>query len=836
MTIIAPPVDTGRGPGTESSVEAPTGPQPEAASTRQDLIRHMALLCGLLTAVLGLLEMVAWYLRLSTVLRFGNASFAPIMFNTALALAVTGAALALAASGRVRWLAAAGVFNVTLGAAVVLEHVTGWDLGIDELFVRAYLVAHGAHPGRLAVNTAVALIIIGAAFVFVHLDRPRPRSFVLVLAAAIMSSIALVTLFGYAADIPTAKGWFRLAAMAIPTAVGLLLLSTGLLALAWTAERRTSGCVSEWLAVPVGIAAFSTVAFVWLAMVNMSTDAMVTKARASQATFFVSVMAGVLLAVTTSMAQRANRRRREAEVMARELDAEAKRRAAAEAAARESERTLFQFLEAVPVGVFVADTRGTPYYANHAAAALLGRGVVPAEVGNLSEVYEVFRAGRDDLYPDEGLPLVRALHGETSHVDDMEIRRPDGRVALEVWGRPITEDSGAVRYAIIAFADISERLARDRRLTQQAVLLDLAHDAIFIRDADRRITFWNRGAEDLYGWSREEAVGQLSYELLTTWFPRPIEEIETQLSREGHWNGEIVQHTRDGRTLIVETRWAAEFGPDGSVAAVMAINTDVTGRKAAEEEARRRAEQLEVANQELNRSNDELAQFAYVASHDLSEPLRAISGPVSLLARRYQGRLDPDADQLIAFTVDGCQRMQTLISDLLAFSRVGRVEAGIAEVDLDGLVATVLTGLAPTIEERRAIVTTGELPVVRAEPTQAMQLFQNLLTNAIKFTAPDVTPCVHVGCERDGDGDAWRFTVTDNGIGIEPRHRERIFGMFKRLHSRDAYPGTGIGLALCKKIIERHGGAIGVEDGPGGCGCTFWFTLPTHEEAHNDRD
>ncbi|HVL05343.1 MAG TPA: ATP-binding protein [Acidimicrobiales bacterium] len=835
MTMTAQSVGTAEGPAPESSAEAPTGQAPEAPSRRQDLIRRVALVCGLLTAMLGLLEMLAWYLRLSTVLRFGSSSFAPIMFNTALALTLTGAALALAASGRVRWLAAAGLFDVTLATAVVVQHVTGWGLGIDELFVRAYLIAPDAHPGRLPVNTAVALAIIGAAFLFVRLHGPRPRPFVLVLAAAIMSSIALVTLFGYAADIPTATGWFALAAMAIPAAIAILLLATGLLALAWTAERRTPADLSEWLAVPAGIASFSTVAFVWLAMVNMSSDAMVTKARASQATLFVAGMAGVLLAVTTSLGQRANRRRREAEALAQELRVEAQRRSEAEATARQSEHTLFQFLEAMPVGVFVADTAGRPYYANGAAARLMGRGVLPAEVDTLATVYEAFEAGRDDPYPVERMPLVRALHGEISHIDDMEVRRPDGRVALEVWGCPITEEaSGDVRFAITAFADISDRLARQRRLNEQAALLDMAHDAIFIRDAHRRITFWNHGAEDLYGWSGEEALGSVSYDLLRTTFPRPIEEIEAELRREDHWSGEVVQYTRDGRELTVETRWAAEFGADGSVVAVMAINTDVTARKAAEQEARRRAEQLEVANQELNRSNDELAQFAYVASHDLSEPLRAISGPVSLLARRYQGRLDPDADQLIAFTVDGCQRMQTLISDLLAFSRVGRVEAGVVDVDMDGLLATVLTGLAPMIDERRAIVTTGQLPVLRAEPTQAMQLFQNLLANAIKFTAPDEIPCVHVGCERDGE--AWRFTVTDNGIGIEPRHRERVFGMFKRLHARDAFPGTGIGLALCKKIVERHGGTIGVDDGPGGCGSTFWFTLPTKEGAHHDGD
>jgi signal transduction histidine kinase len=240
---------------------------------------------------------------------------------------------------------------------------------------------------------------------------------------------------------------------------------------------------------------------------------------------------------------------------------------------------------------------------------------------------------------------------------------------------------------------------------------------------------------------------------------------------------------------------------------------------------RQRAERdLEQKQQELARSNEELQMFAYAASHDLSEPLRAIAGPATMLARRYRGALDADADEWIRFITDGCERMQRLITDLLAYSRVGRLEVARQAVDCNRLVQHVTTVLAARIDEAQADVRVGCLPTVIAEPTQLGEVFQNLLSNALKFAADDRAPRVEVTAEPVEFG--WRFTVTDNGIGIEPRHRDRVFGMFKRLHGRDEYPGTGIGLALVKKIVERHDGSIWIEAPPSGVGTRFAFTIP----------
>jgi signal transduction histidine kinase len=245
------------------------------------------------------------------------------------------------------------------------------------------------------------------------------------------------------------------------------------------------------------------------------------------------------------------------------------------------------------------------------------------------------------------------------------------------------------------------------------------------------------------------------------------------------------------------------------------LQNEVSERKKAEEELKKTVADLE-------RSNKELQQFAYVASHDLQEPLRVVASYVQLLSHRYKGQLDSDADDFINYAVEGVTRLQRQINDLLAFSRVRTKGREFKKIDCAHALDRGIANLQIAIEENSAVVTNDSLPRVNADESQIVKLFQNLIDNAIKFRS-NKPPRVHISAKKKGK--EWLFSVRDNGIGIDPQYAERIFVIFQRLHEREKYPGTGIGLAICKRIVERHGGRIWMESKPGK-GSTFFFTIP----------
>jgi PAS domain S-box-containing protein len=363
-------------------------------------------------------------------------------------------------------------------------------------------------------------------------------------------------------------------------------------------------------------------------------------------------------------------------------------------------------------------------------------------------------------------------------------------------------------------------LARSTALFQG--LFDSAPDAVVATDQSGRIVLVNRQAETLFGYSREELVGARVEQLMAERFRE---------RHEGHRAGYLAaprpRAMGSGLELFAKRKGGGEFpvdivlGPVGSGGSVLVLSIvrDITERKRAEREL---AEQAEA----LARSNAELEQFAYVASHDLQEPLRMVSSFTQLLAKRYRGKLDADADDFIGFAVDGANRMQALIEDLLSYSRVGTRGRPFAPVDCEAVLGRVLRVLQVTVDESGAEVTHGSLPTVLADESQLGQVFQNLIANAIRFRG-EAPLLVHVSADR-GDLE-WTFSVRDNGIGVAPEHAQRIFVIFQRLHGRTDYPGTGIGLAVCKKIVERHGGRIWV-DSELGRGATFKFTIPVQPD------
>jgi PAS domain S-box-containing protein len=331
-----------------------------------------------------------------------------------------------------------------------------------------------------------------------------------------------------------------------------------------------------------------------------------------------------------------------------------------------------------------------------------------------------------------------------------------------------------------------------------------------INSAGRLIDF-NPAWETTLGYQREELKGKLFTDLI---HPDDLALVTTTLKRVTNESvaGRFESRFRHKDGHYRWLAWALVISPQDQL--LYAAARDTTERRLAEEKLRQRTEELE-------RSNRDLEQFAYVASHDLQEPLRIVSSYVQLLARRYRGRLDQDADEFIAFAVEGASRMKNLITDLLAYSRVGTHAKEFTAVAMEEVLKQVTDSLRLAIEDQGARVTHDPLPSVLGDTTQLGQLLQNLIGNALKFRG-EKPPHVHIGVQKQDEH--WLFFVRDNGIGIDPQYAERVFVIFQRLHNRDEYPGTGIGLAICRKIVERHAGRIWVESVPGN-GATFYFTL-----------
>lgn len=530
----------------------------------------------------------------------------------------------------------------------------------------------------------------------------------------------------------------------------------------------------------------------------------------------------------------------------------------------ETQTNLLQLVLASMVeGVVVADSNGQFVLFNRAAEDILGVGLTDAPLEQWTAQYGCFLPDTVTPFPPHDLPLARALAGEPLVEGEIFIRhagRPRG-VWLSVNATPLRDAHGTVRGAVAAFRDNTRHKRAEQRLAAQyAVTRVLAEEATLAEATPRLLQAigdaigWEVGAL----WTVDEQIQQLR--CLEVWQRAGVSAdafaVQTRAATvkcgEGLlgqvWEGRAPAYREDvtQEPLFYRAPAAAEDGLHGGCMfpiefqnrflAVLEFYT--RQRHTPDEEARqlvgslgsqigqflerkRSAEDLSRAAAELTRSNEELQQFAYVVSHDLREPLRMVAGFCRLLQRRYRGQLDKDADEFIQFAVDGTERMEKLITDLLAYSRVGTRGQTLAPTDANVVYEQALANLAAATAETGAVVTRDPLPTVEADPSQLGQLLQNLLANALKFHGPG-TPRIHVTARRQGP--QWLFSVADNGIGIEAADLERVFGVFERGHPRAQYPGTGIGLAICKRIVERHGGRIWAESTPGQ-GAVFYFTL-----------
>jgi len=403
------------------------------------------------------------------------------------------------------------------------------------------------------------------------------------------------------------------------------------------------------------------------------------------------------------------------------------------------------------------------------------------------------------------------------------LRKDGSEFPIEIMLSPLESAEGMLITA--AIRDISVRRNAEKHLAQMEGryrgLLEAAPDAMVVVNQSGEIVLLNLQAEKQFGYRRNELLGQKVTNIIPQGFAERLiadglRSAEDALAQQIGTGIELSGRRKDRTEFPIELMLSPLGSAEGTL--VTAAIRDISVRNAAEADLLNKVE-------ELNRSNEELGQFAYIASHDLQEPLRMVASYTQLLSRRYAGKLDSDADEFIAFAVDGATRMQRLIQDLLAYSRVGTKGKDLLNTSSEGALQHALSNLRGAIEESGAVVTHDPLPEVMADEMQLVQLFQNLVGNAIKYQKPGI-PKIHIAALNGGK--QYRFSVQDNGLGIDPQYFERIFGMFQRLHKREEFAGTGIGLAICKKIVERHGGQISVESQPG-VGSTFRFALTGSE-------
>ncbi|MEY2409220.1 MAG: hypothetical protein QOF48_1890 [Verrucomicrobiota bacterium] len=389
--------------------------------------------------------------------------------------------------------------------------------------------------------------------------------------------------------------------------------------------------------------------------------------------------------------------------------------------------------------------------------------------------------------------------------------------------------------------ELGERVRAEKSLRDSEALYHSLVDTLPInilrKDLAGRVTYGNRGYSDMMGKPIAELIGKTDFDLFPSELARKYARDDDKVVTTGRMFEDIEEHRRpNGQNIFVHVLKAPVRNASGDIVGTQVIFWDVTERKHAELA-------LAQANADLGRSNKELEQFAYVASHDLQEPLRMITSYTQLIAKRYNDKLDQNAREFMDFAVNGAIRMQKLIHDLLAYSRVGTRGKPPALTEAGEALDAALDNLKLALDESEAEITRDVLPAVMADPVQLTQLFQNLIGNALKFRKKD-KPKIHVAIRRQPtasttkttepgtapprSAEEWHFGIQDNGMGIDPQYFDKIFIIFQRLHTVDQYPGTGIGLAICKKIIERHGGRIWVESVPGD-GATFHFTLPMPE-------
>jgi len=913
--------------------------------------------------------LVGWFFDMPALTRV-LPEFAPMTANTAIGLLASAGALWAYQNGPGGWHDRA--VKALTGTAIVVGFVAavaagaGWPLDLSQWLAPVGAGADGL-TGDSGFATAGCLLLLSAA---VLSGRQAGRYWLAQILAGGAAMLGLLSAVGYFFEVASVGGMAAYTVMSFPTSICVLLLCFGFVfanpedgMMEAVIDEGPGGLVIRQLLPAVFLLPLLLAWFTWQGL----------RIDWYGAGFAMALFVALITCTLTYAVWFGGR------ILRRFED----RRAAAERERLQSEARLRRAVTDAPIPMVIHDdadrilhmSRGWTYYSGYtieetgtltewmertqatnrfAVRAYLEKSASPSDAASSTESAITARTGETRVWEFSTTPLGVVGTGHrtfvTMAVDITE--RKNAETELRQINENLEQRIAERTQTITEANDVLQR--QSAQLQEQAALLDLVRDGIIVRDLRGTIVYWSEGATQMYGWAREDALGQVTHTMLKTAYPSALSEIERQALSGGSWEGEVTQTTRNGAKLLVESRWTLTRNERNVPQGFLEVNRDVTARRRAQDALRdseqrfrsvaetandglvtadrtgtirywnpgaermfglsaaetvgqplamlmpatsrdssmaslsqivethdqtgsqrtmeltcrrkdgtefpaeislsswdtsqgvfftgilrditerKQAEQaLQDKNEELGRSNQELEQFAYVASHDLQEPLRMVSNYTQMLATRYRDRLDGDAIEFIEFAVDGAKRMQALIHDLLEYARVGTRGKEFKPTPCDRIVQDAVANLSGAIADAGAEVAIGELPTLRCDGVQLTQVFQNLIGNALKFRRPDVAPIIRVMARREGHD--WVFDIADNGIGIAPKYFERIFQMFQRLHGRGEYEGTGIGLALCKKIVERHGGRIAVTSTPGE-GTTFSFTIPESAAAAKDGD
>jgi len=728
---------------------------------------------GFLT-VLGAIVITGWFTQNLTFLKI-LPSFEAMRFNTALGFSLAGVGLIASAFKRAHILKACGAIIGLIGALTIIEYAFGVDVGIDQLFVKDTVSV--TYPGRLALPTAIGFTFIGASFLLLGTPRwTRKHHIFLGVPGSIIISLGVVGLIGFLSGHTAVGTWGDFISMAVHTAVGFLVLGAGFVASTWRHCAVEEKFLLQWLPLIIGVGVLSSTILLWRFSAVLE-RANIEKMLQLKTDMLRANISSQLESRVQALIRMANRWEVQGKPERRQWEADAE---------------LYIRHFDVYRSIMWVDPE------------LRARWVAPA---NGDE------AGMMHLVTGLGPKALEAARQRREAWISQAVPEKGGEVFAAYMPIYVPVFNDRFDGFIVGVFDVRQLF--DRILDNE----DINGFSVSISNNGRVIH--GSGGNGAGSLEREAALSQHGLDLVVKVRPK-----KEYLSGMGSLlPGVILVSGILVSALLALVGYFAEKAQRRARTAEDAnasLGLEIAERRRVEEELQENYEVMERNARELKRSNSELEQFASVASHDLQEPLRVISGYLQLLSRRYAGKLDASADEFIRFSVEGAARMQSIISDLLAFSRVGSGEKSFAPVDCAEVMAQTRRHLSKAIEESGAVITHGPLPTVTADASQLGQLFMNLVGNSIKYRA-DRAPSIHVAT-KESDGE-WLFLLTDNGIGFDMRHSEKVFEMFKRLHGREKYSGTGIGLAICKKVVENHNGRIWVESRPG-AGSTFFFTIP----------